>query len=110
MTANDLAAGLHGVDVVDGGRTLRLTGTCRREGTDGETPSPLDLFLHIVDAGGRRRHTATTVPQRRYEREAVRWTGFIADIPLDQLPTGRLTFLMEVDGNASAAGVNATTT
>jgi CDP-glycerol glycerophosphotransferase (TagB/SpsB family) len=83
-----IAASLHGLDVVDGGQTLRLTGTCRRPGTDGEQPSDQELVLHWHSADGRSALRIFTEPRLRYEDGAYRWTGFVADVPIAQVPIG----------------------
>jgi CDP-glycerol glycerophosphotransferase (TagB/SpsB family) len=83
-----VAASLHGLDVVDGGQTLRLTGTCRRPGTDGEQPSQQELVLHWHSADGRSALRIFTEPRLRYEDGAYRWTGFVADVPIAQVPIG----------------------
>jgi len=83
-----IAASFHGLDVVDGGRTLRLTGTARRPGTDGDQPAQQTLRLHWLRPDGTRAVTVDAVPQLRYEDGAERWTGFVADVAIDQVPTG----------------------
>ncbi|MRK02707.1 hypothetical protein GEV27_14405 [Aeromicrobium sp. S22] len=84
-----IAASLHGLDVVDGGRTLRLTGTCRRPGTDGaEPPADQTLTLHWSDPDGAEVVQAVAEPRLRYEDGAHRWTGFVADVPIEQIPVG----------------------
>lgn len=89
-----IAASLHGLDVVDGGRTLRLVGTCRRPGTDGEQPSEQHLVLHWLRRDGTRAGGVVTTPQLRHEDGADRWTGFTADMPIAEIPLG--TTSMEV--------------
>ncbi|MET0447556.1 MAG: hypothetical protein ABW004_04095, partial [Aeromicrobium sp.] len=83
-----IAASLHGLDVVDDGRTLRLTGTCRRPGTDGEQPADQVLELHWHAADGRSALRIVTEPRLRYEDGAYRWTGFVADVPIAHVPIG----------------------
>ena len=83
-----VAASLHGLDLVDAGRTLRLTGTCRRPGTDGEQPADQTLVLHWLRPDGTSAMSAVTEPRLRYEDGAYRWTGFIADVPVADVPIG----------------------
>lgn len=103
-----IAASLHGLDIIDGGRTLRLTGTCRRPGTDGEQPADQTLVLHWLRPDGTSAMTAVTEPRLRYEDGANRWTGFIADVPVDLVPTGTTGMeiaLLSPDGTAEASRV-----
>lgn len=100
-----VAASLHGLDLVDGGRTLRLTGTCRRPGTDGVEPADQVLTLTWQDSNGRDAVSAVTEPRLRYEDGAYRWTGFIADVPIEQIPVGTTGMTIELtapDGSATS--------
>ncbi|NRQ49526.1 CDP-glycerol glycerophosphotransferase family protein [Aeromicrobium stalagmiti] len=106
-----IAASLHGLDVVDGGRTLRLTGTCRRPGTDAAGP-PADqtLTLHWSAPDGTAAVSAVTEPRLRYEDGAYRWTGFVGDVPIDQIPVGTTGVEIELTtpaGEPSRVVVNA---
>ncbi len=100
-----VAASLHGLDVVDGGRTLRLTGTCRRPGTDGDEPADQTLLLHWLRPDGTRELSVVTEPRLRHEDGADRWTGFVADVPIEQVPIG--TTGMEVSLDTSVVPVGA---
>jgi hypothetical protein len=103
-----VAASLHGLDVIDGGRTLRLVGTCRRPGTDGPQPADQTLVLHWLRPDGTRALSAVTEPRLRYEDGAERWTGFIADVPIEQVPigtTGMEISLATPDGTGEASTV-----
>ena len=100
-----IAASLHGVDVVDAGRTLRLVGTCRRPGTDGEQPADQELLLHWLRPDGTRELTVATAPRLRHEDGADRWTGFVADVPIEQVPVG--TTGMEISLGTSVVPVGA---
>ncbi|KAA1374919.1 CDP-glycerol glycerophosphotransferase family protein [Aeromicrobium fastidiosum] len=100
-----IAASLHGVDVVDAGRVLRLVGTCRRPGTDGEQPADQQLLLHWLRPDGTRELTVATEPRLRHEDGADRWTGFVADVPIEQVPVG--TTGMEISLGASVVPVGA---
>jgi CDP-glycerol glycerophosphotransferase (TagB/SpsB family) len=100
-----IAASLHGVDVVDAGRTLRLVGTCRRPGTDGEQPPEQTLVLHWLRPDGTRELSVVTEPRLRHEDGADRWTGFVADVPIEQVPIG--TTGMEISLGESVVPVGA---
>jgi len=103
-----IAASLHGLDVVDGGRTLRLVGTCRRPGTDGVEPADQLLVLHWLRPDGTRALSAVTEPRLRYEDGAERWTGFVADVPIEQVPIGTTGLEISVampDGTGEASKV-----
>jgi CDP-glycerol glycerophosphotransferase (TagB/SpsB family) len=103
-----IAASLHGIDVTGGGSTLRLTGTCRRPGTDGEQPADQVLVLHWLDAHGKDAVDVVTEPRLRYEDGAYRWTGFVADVPIDEIPvgtTGLDVALLAPDGAGEASRV-----
>lgn len=97
-----VAASLHGLDVVDGGRTLRLVGTCRRPVADGPQPVEQHLVLHWLRQDGSRAGGVVTQPQLRHEDGADRWTGFTADMPIDQVPLG--TTSMEVVLSTAGTG------
>ncbi|MBC7630246.1 CDP-glycerol glycerophosphotransferase family protein [Aeromicrobium sp.] len=96
-----IGASLHGVDVVDGGDTVRLTGTCRRDGVEGQVRPDDVIDLRVIDRAGAVRLSVHTEPRLRYEDSSVRWTGFTADLPVDQLPTGTLRLELDapVPGN-----------
>ncbi|MBC7631148.1 CDP-glycerol glycerophosphotransferase family protein [Aeromicrobium sp.] len=93
---HQVAASLHGLDVVADGSAIRLTGTCRRGGADGELPPDHDARLLFLDASGTVVLTAPTSPCRRFERGARRWTGFVADVPLSELPVGTSGLAVEL--------------
>lgn len=95
-----IGASLHGIDVLDGGATIRLTGTCRRDGTEGATPPDHPIELRLVDRSGQVRLKVATVPRLRYEDSAERWTGFTADVSVEQLPLGCTTLEFEVPATA----------
>ncbi|AWB91130.1 CDP-glycerol glycerophosphotransferase family protein [Aeromicrobium chenweiae] len=106
-----VAASLHGLDVIDGGRTLRLTGTCRRPGTDGaEPPADQTLTLHWSAPDGTEAVRVVTEPRLRYEDGAYRWTGYVADVPIDRIPAGTTGLEIELTapgGEPSRVAVHA---
>lgn len=91
-----MGASLHGLDVIDRGRTVRLTGTCRRAGTNGPEPADQTLTLRWLDAEGKELLVSDTEPRRRFEDGAYRWTGYVADVPLADLPVGLLRLEVEL--------------
>lgn len=90
---------MHGVDVVDGGTTLRLIGRARRGGTDGPTP-PIDhrVMLQALDDDDTPRLSVETTPVLTSDRVPPSWFGFTVDIPISSLPVGRFRFVVELDG------------
>jgi hypothetical protein len=99
-----IAASLHGLDVVDGGRTLRLTGTCRRPGTDGPRPADQTLLLHWLRPDGSRALSVVTEPRLRHEDGADRWTGYVADVPIEQVPLGSTGLEVSLDDSVVPVG------
>jgi hypothetical protein len=92
-----VTTGLHGVDVIHGGDTVRLVGRCRRGGTDGPTP-PTDHVPVVIltDDDGVVVLAAETVPFLTEDRVSPSWIGFTCEIPVASLPTGRFHLHIEI--------------
>lgn len=92
-----VASGLHGVDVIHDGATVRFVGRCRRGGTDGPTP-PTDhtpLLIFADDSG----NTLLSAPTESFltdDRISPSWIGFTCEIPIASLPTGRFHLHTEI--------------
>ncbi|MDX6277628.1 MAG: hypothetical protein QOJ72_1756 [Nocardioidaceae bacterium] len=92
-----LAASIHGFDVIDGGTSLRVVGTCRRGDTDDDVPTDHGLQLIVRDAGGEPVFWVDAEPAPRMDNGRVRWTGFTAVFPIRKLPIGRATLDTELN-------------
>ncbi len=91
LPLRNLQARLDGVDVVDDGRVLRLVGQCQRGATDGIDPPDHQMKVLVLDEDGAVVVKADTLPTPRIEAGEVRWTGFTADVLVEDLPLGRST-------------------
>ncbi len=87
----NLGANIHGIDVIDGGTTLRVIGTARRGDTDGVEPPAHDVRLVLRDSSGQIAVTVEAQPAQRMDRGRPKWIGYSADIPIDSLPLGKAT-------------------
>jgi CDP-glycerol glycerophosphotransferase (TagB/SpsB family) len=87
----NLGANIHGIDIVDDGATLRITGTARRGDTDSVEPPDHDVRLVLLDAAREPLLSVDTRPSQRMVGGRERWTGFSADVPIESLPLGRTT-------------------
>ncbi|MFI5429042.1 CDP-glycerol glycerophosphotransferase family protein [Aeromicrobium sp. UC242_57] len=88
---------LHGLDVIDGGSTIRLVGRCRRGGTDGPTP-PTDHqpVVIVIDDDDNVLLRAETTAFLTDDRTSPSWIGFTTEIPTNSLPTGRFRLSVEI--------------
>jgi hypothetical protein len=99
-----LGSSIHGIDVIDGGTTLQVVGTARRGDTDEGHPTDHGLRLVVRSASGEPVVSVGTEGASRMENGRVRWIGFTAAIPIDQLPIGQFTLDTELSppgGHAS---------
>ncbi len=91
LPLRNLLARLDGIDVLEGGTVLRITGMCRRGATDSVEPPDHGMELLVVDGAGEVVARADARPTPRIEAGLTRWTGFIADLQVDDLPFGKAT-------------------
>lgn len=88
----NLAGRLDGIDLIEDGAVIRLSGYCRRGRTDGATAPDHGLEIVVRDADGTYVAAAPARPTPRIESGVVQWRGFVADIPLESIPLGKATF------------------
>lgn len=88
----NLSGRLDGIDLIENGTVIRLSGYCRRGRTDAATPPDHGLEIVVRDAEGTYVAAAPARPTPRIESAVVQWRGFVADVPLDSIPLGKATF------------------
>lgn len=88
----NLAGRLDGIDVLEGGSVIRLSGYCRRGRTDGAAAPDHGLQVVVRDAEGTYVAAAPGRPTLRVEAGLMQWRGFVADLPMDSIPIGKATF------------------
>lgn len=88
----NLAGRLDGIDVLDGGAVIRLSGYCRRGRTDGAAAPDHGLQVVVRDSEGTYVAAAPARPTLRVEAGLMQWRGFVADLPMDSIPIGKATF------------------
>lgn len=91
LPLRNLLARLDGIDVLEGGTVLRVVGMCRRGATDSVEPPDHGMELLVLDGEGTVVARADARPTPRIEAGLTRWTGFIADVLVDDLPFGKAT-------------------
>lgn len=96
LPLRNLQARLDGIDVLEGGTVLRITGQCRRGATGGAEPPDHQMKLLVIDAAEQVVVRADTRLTPRIEAGLVRWTGFTADLLVDDLPLGTSTLDIEL--------------